>query len=57
MILLDRLANRYGKRPSELLEGIGEMEALALDLAAAVAGSQQDREDHEQAVRDAQRGH
>ena len=39
-----------------MIGGFGALEALAFDQAAAVAGSEQDKADHEENVRKAQRG-
>ena len=48
---LDRLAQRYGLRPSAMIGIADSLVALDFDAAVAMRGSQQDAKDHEEASR------
>lgn len=52
--MLDRVAKRYGCRPSDLLAG--SVRALTVDIRCAVVGSEQDAKDAALAARKARHG-
>jgi hypothetical protein len=45
LVFLDRLAQRYGKAPSDWFDDLGPFARWTLDSHAAGAGSRQDAED------------
>lgn len=52
--MLDRVAKRYGCRPSDLLSG--SVRALTVDVRCAVVGSEQDAKEAREAARKTRHG-